>query len=373
MFIFNKGKVATKVRPPVCLAYYRKQTIMNTQLQAKLEISGAVLFYTTTAIASVIANKYYLRSVHVPVTFLWLQLVVSTVLLVAGFSMKRLVSRQEQENEAPKLTQKQVLKELYPMILFNAFGLAFNIVCLSKIDSIMHQVTRGMTLPLTAMIGPIFKNDSGGWRVHSICFVIFLGFLIAVSGEFGRAKLSLLGVTAGVAASLINAINAQVIKKSYANNRFSAIDLVFYNNIYSMLALLPLALTYEQFSVLKTTDWKNFTIATLVTGGLGFLINYAGFLQIKVTSPVTHCVSCASRGVLQVIASCLLLKEHVSATRAAGLGVSLLGSSLYPVIKSIDNRRHQKHAKVAESEYSSVGSPNSLREISINHSVTASK
>lgn len=346
---------------------------MNTKLQAKLEISGAVLFYTTTAIASVIANKYYLRTVKVPVTFLWLQLVVSTMLLVAGFAVKRLVSRTDKEEVAPKLTQKQVLKDIYPMILFNAFGLAFNIVCLSKIDSIMHQVTRGMTLPLTAMIGPVFKNDSGSWRVHSVCFVIFLGFIIAVSGEFSRAKLSVLGVASGVAASLINAINAQVIKKSYANNRYSAIDLVYYNNLYSMLALLPLAIAYEQLSVFKTTDWKNFAIATLVTGALGFLINYAGFLQIKVTSPVTHCVSCASRGVLQVIASFLLLKEHISATRAAGLGVSLLGSSLYPVIKSIDNRRHKKRAKVAESAYSSVGSPNSLHEISINHSGTASK
>ncbi len=339
---------------------------MKSPWLPKLKILGAVLFYTVTAIAAVIGNKYFLRSVDVPVTFLFLQLVVCSVLLFTGYGVSKLVLPQK---PAQPLSQKQVLRALGPMILLNAFGLVFNIVCLHKIDSIMHQVTRGMTLPLTALLGPLFKNDSGSWRVLLLCLVIFSGFIVAVSGEFGQAKFSAFGVGAGVAASLVNALNAQVIKKSFANDSFSALDLVFYNNIYSMLAVLPLALTYEGFKVLETTNWRAFAVAVVVTGVLGFLINYAGFIQIQMTSPVTHCVSCGSRGVLQVVASFLVLHEKVSWTRAAGLGISLLGSSIYPVVKSIDNQ----HKKTQEQQYRQVESPAMNTDISTNNTIKSSE
>jgi GDP-fucose transporter C1 len=339
-------------------------TNMKSHWLLRLKILGSVLFYTVTAIAAVIANKYFLRAVNVPITLLFSQLVVCSVLLCTGFGVSTLFKKEKQT--AKHISQKQVLRALGPMIILNAFGLAFNIVCLHKIDSIMHQVTRGMTLPLTALLGPLFKNDSGSWRVLSLCLIIFSGFIVAVSGELKQAKFSVFGLGAGVVASLINALNAQIIKRSFVNDQFSAIDLVFYNNIYSMLAVLPLALAYEGVKVFQTSDWKTFVFAAAITGVLGFLINYAGFLQIQVTSPVTHCVSCGSRGVLQVIASCLLLHEKVSFTRGLGLCISLFASSIYPVIKSIDNKRSKKAANLLN--YSQVKSPIMSNEISVNQS-----
>jgi solute carrier family 35 (GDP-fucose transporter), member C1 len=81
------------------------------------------------------------------------------------------------------------------------------------------------------------------------------------------------------------------------------------------------------------------------------MINYAGFLQIKVTSAVTHCVSSAARGVFQVAASHLILREHLSITRAVGIGLSLISSSIYPVVKSYDNSlAKKKQYKIVELE-----------------------
>lgn len=339
------------------------QTVQSTRL-SKLKVLAAVLFYTVTAIAAVIGNKHFLRSVYVPVTFLLLQLVVSSVLLSIGFGLAKIKSQsqQQQKEHSGNMSQLQILRILGPMILLNTLGLAFNIVCLHKIDSIMHQITRGLTLPLTALLGPVFNNDSGSWRVLLLCFFIFSGFIVAVSGEFGAAKISSFGVTAGIASSLVSALSVHVIKRSFTKDRFSALSLVFYNNVYSMLALLPLALAYEGLKVLHVTDWKNFGFAVAVTGVLGFLINYAGFIQIQVTSPVTHCVSCGTRGILQVAASCLILHEKISWTRATGLGISLLGSSVYPVIKSIENKKRRPAEKTQC--YTSVESPTVVQEIS---------
>jgi solute carrier family 35 (GDP-fucose transporter), member C1 len=315
---------------------------MSNVLLKNFEIFGVVTFYTVTAITSIIANKYFLKSVSVPLTLLELQMAVSTVVLVAGYSAVKLVRRINGQEDATKMTVIETIRMLWPMVVCNVFGLAFNIICLSKIDAIMHQVTRGITLPLTALLGPLLGNDSGSWRVFLVCFAIFSGFVIAVSGEISAEKISFGGIAAGFISSLINAYNAQFVKKRFSTKGFSAIDLVYYNNIYSTILLAPVALAYEGSLLSSVNNWGHVIYASLITGVLGVMINYAGFLQIKVTSAVTHCVSSAARGVFQVAASHLILREHLSITRAVGIGLSLISSSIYPVVKSYDNSLAKK-------------------------------
>ena len=311
-----------------------------------LEILSVVSFYTIIATSSVIVNKHFLKSINVPLTLLELQMVVSSILLLVGYSVAKLVNSEQDAKNAEKeyrLSSAESIRLLWPMVLCNVFGLAFNIICLSKIDAIMHQITRGITLPMTALLGPLLGNDSSSWKVLLICCTIFLGFVIAVSGEIKSTHISIFGVVAGLLSSFINAYNAQFVKNRFnGGNKFSAIDLVFYNNIYSTIILAPLALIYEGSQLSSITNWGHIFYVSFITGILGVLINYAGFLQIKVTSPVTHCVSSAARGVFQVLASNLILREHLSITRSIGIGLSLFASSMYPVVKSYDNEVKKK-------------------------------
>lgn len=82
-------------------------------------------------------------------------------------------------------------------------------------------------------------------------------------------------------------------------------DLVYYNNLLSAIFLFPLVyLSGESVTVLEMvaiggTPLKTFLTGATITGVFGFLICIAGFLSIKVTSPVTHMISSAVRGVIQ--------------------------------------------------------------------------
>jgi solute carrier family 35 (GDP-fucose transporter), member C1 len=71
----------------------------------------------------------------------------------------------------------------------------------------------------------------------------------------------------------------------------------------------------------------------LIRGGgqgvLGYLVNVAGFLQIKVTSPVTHMIASALRGVLQTLVAMAVLGDAVSGGNAAGIVLVLAGSCWY--------------------------------------------
>ena len=78
-------------------------------------------------------------------------------------------------------------------------------------------------------------------------------------------------------------------------------------------------------------------------GFVGFLINIAGFLQIKVTSPVSHMVSSAIRGVIQTFVAMAIFGEMVSSRRWMGIVLTISGSIFYTWI------RHQE--SVQEHEY----------------------
>jgi GDP-fucose transporter C1 len=125
--------------------------------------------------------------------------------------------------------------------------------------------------------------------------------------------------------------------------------LVFYNNLFSAVLLLPI-LIFEKTQIelfvknaVKDAALRNaFVWGTVLSGASGLLINLAGFLQIKVTSPITHTVSSAARGVLQTIAAHFFLGEAITLPRCIGIGVTLFGSCIYSVFKAQESNTYKR-------------------------------
>ena len=75
-------------------------------------------------------------------------------------------------------------------------------------------------------------------------------------------------------------------------------------------------------------------LACFIQGLFGYLINVAGFLQIKMTSPLSHMISAAVRGVLQTVIAVWLFGDSITTGKAAGIALILIGSSYYTYVKS---------------------------------------
>ncbi|KAJ3218995.1 hypothetical protein HK099_004844 [Clydaea vesicula] len=97
-------------------------------------------------------------------------------------------------------------------------------------------------------------------------------------------------------------------------------------------------LGYKNLSAGTYLDLKVFILGSLVTGVFGFLINVAGFLQIKVTSPVSHMISSAVRGVIQTILAIMIFGDSVTEAVVIGTVLILTGSSLYTLFKSWEQK-----------------------------------
>jgi GDP-fucose transporter C1 len=194
-------------------------------------------------------------------------------------------------------------KGLIPLISINVTGLIFNTYCLSYVDASFYQVARGLVLPFTVLFSYLLLKSHSSMGVLGSVAIVCFGFFLGVTSQHLHA--SPLGTMLGVFSSLTTSVHAIIVKKSLSVVKGSTMDLVYYNNLLSAILLSPLILfSGESEAVLQMVavggaPLKTFIMGAMITGVFGFLICIAGFLSIKVTSPVTHMISSAVRGVIQ--------------------------------------------------------------------------
>ncbi|CAG8553592.1 6767_t:CDS:2 [Funneliformis caledonium] len=298
----------------------------------------SVSFYISTALTMVFVNKWVLNRVPLPFTLLWFQVVMAVILLHFSSIFGIL--------QLPILEKKKCIG-LLPLIAINVLGLSFNTICLQYVDASFYQVARALVLPFTVLFSFMFLKQKTSHKILLACLVVCIGFFVGVSSE--RLSISFVGITFGICSSISTALHAIVIKKSLTVVKGNTLDLVYYNNILSAIAFMPLIFLFReqnQYSELFQNNSsgisKTFLIGILVTGFFGFLINVAGFLQIKVTSPVTHMISSAFRGVVQTILGNLIFGDLLTTGRVGGIFLILFGTCLYTWIKDQDSKQNRK-------------------------------
>lgn len=310
-------------------------TVVSTSRPGVMRVVGVVSFYIITSISMVMINKMVLRQIGLPMTFLWGQLLVAALILRLGQAVRLLTL------PTPTLS---LLRVTAPLIAINVVGLVLNTLCLQHLDAVLYQVARSLILPLTVALSPLLGQRISGPAL-GCCFLITAGFVVGIWGERALSSvptISTTGVIFGVLSSASTAIHSFVIKSSFSKQQphaSGAFDLVYLNNVYSAIFLAPfLLLEHSDIgSMLAGTSpypLRSFMMGTLLAGAAGLLINFAGFLQIKVTSPVTHTVSSAARGVLQTVAANMVLGEVITTARSLGITITLLGSCAYSLVKT---------------------------------------
>lgn len=301
-------------------------------------VTGVVLFYLVAALAMVMANKWVLSSTDIPLFFLWSQLSIAATLFVICDTFRILPDR---------LTfDLSTAKQMAPVVGLNVLGLSFSNYTLKYVDASFYQVARGLVLPFTVAVSFVVLHARPTLKIFFACGIVTLGFFIGVFLD--GTPVSLIGVSFGVASSAITAVHSVVIKKSLKVVGGSALALSWYMNVLSAAVLFPILLLAGEgpgitkllfnvgelvvpqgsMSPLGTFGW-----GSLITGLLGFLMNIASLLSIKVTSPITHMVSSAVRGVAASLLGMWLFHDIITTGRASSIGIILAGSALYTWFK----------------------------------------
>ncbi|KAG0238539.1 hypothetical protein BGW42_004301 [Actinomortierella wolfii] len=309
----------------------------QSKLTERQAVVLTVAFYMFSTCAMVLANKYALNAMPVAWLLLWCQMLIAVLLLkvTEAFNVLRL----------PQVNM-DTAKALIPLISINVLGLGVNTLCLIYVDTSFYQVARGLVLPFTVIFAYVLLRQSSSKLVLFACFIVFCGFYTGVTADI---NVSSLGVFFGIVSSITTSLHAIVIKQSLAAVNNSSIDLVYYNNLLSFIAITPIILfSGEAGVVLDNYDEKGsavlyqFFFGVILTGVLGFLVNLAGFLQISKTSPTTHMISGAVRGVLQTFLGYAVFNEIITVGRIAGIVLILGGGALYTWAKDQEMRANTK-------------------------------
>jgi len=316
---------------------------------SRLLIISTVSFYIVAAIAMILANKWVLNNTAIPLFFLFAQLVIAVILLFVTdlFGIIRVPSKFD-------LT---ICKGLAPMVALNVLGLSCNNYTLKYVDASFYQVARGLVLPFTVALSATMLKTSPSNQILISCAIVTSGFFlgILIDNPSSITGSSPIGIFFGLVSSLTTAMHAVVIKRSFAVVQGNAIELAWYSNMLSACALIPLIIlageapdVLDLFNAIIGAEsnvglrtLNTFLWGSVITGVVGFLICVAGFLSIKVTSPITHMISSAVRGVFQSLFSMWLLGDIIATGRASSITIILIGSIYYTWVKHLESKEQE--------------------------------
>jgi len=290
------------------------------------------------ALSMVMANKWVLNTTEAPLFFLLFQLLVAILLFLGAHAVGSI--------QIPLVLDPEVCKGLIPMVALNVIGLSASNYTLKYVDASFYQVARGLVLPFTVCTSYIVLHARPSLRILFSCSIVTLGFFIGVFLD--AIPMSLMGVSFGVASSAITALHSVVIKKALDIVKGSALNLSWYTNLLSAVVLVPLIVVMGELpevtklfaqSDAQLGKLSTFLWGSLITGVLGFLMSLASLLSIKVTSPITHMVSSAVRGVAGAVLGVLIFGDILSTGRTSSIAIILGGSIYYTWIKHVESQQ----------------------------------
>lgn len=296
----------------------------------------AVAFYWVISIAMVFVNKALLSDpigrIDAPLFITWFQCVVT----VAGCYI---MGRLGVANVPPFELKRDILRQMMPLSCVFTLMMVCNNLCLKYVEISFYQVARSLTIVFNVVFDFLILGQRTSIPATLCCALVISGFLV---GNQQEVRWSMQGVLFGVAASFFVAMNAIYVKKKFPLVDSNPWKLTLYNNVNASVLFIPLILAFGEPSVIVSSEnilAGRFWSMMLAGGVFGICISFAVAAQIKYTSPLTHNVSATAKAAAQTVLGLIVYKNPITVWGAASVGVILLGSLLYTLVRRAELMR----------------------------------
>ncbi|KAF8202046.1 hypothetical protein K438DRAFT_2103571 [Mycena galopus ATCC 62051] len=233
----------------------------------------------------------------------------------------------------------KVCRGLVPIVGVSVLGLSLSSYTLKYVDASVYQDACGLVLPFTVGVSGVVLHTRPSLRILFACGIVPMDFFCSIFLD--RIPMSMMGIGFGVASSTITTTYSVVIKQSLEIVNKSTILPLWCTNLLSIFVLVLIIFFIEGTEVMKLlfdadellrepktmSALRTFVVGSLIISVVGFIMSLASLLAIKVTSPITHMVSSAVRGVTASILGVWLFQDVISGGRAGS--IAILGGSLY--------------------------------------------
>jgi len=295
-------------------------------------MAGAVLFYNVVSLSLVFLNKKMFSgetpASDAPLFLTWTQLLVAIAwCYLLAFAARSSSTFSFFPKELP--FNFATARAIAPLSLVFTGMIVCNNLTLKLVEVSFYQVARSLTILFSIAVSYLAFGKKTSALSAVGCGVVVVGYVVATGGE---VNVSLQGLFFGCLSSLFVALNAIFVKQSLAVVDDNQWVLMFYNNVNAAIILPLIIYATEVEALVDAADAmasSSFFTMLLIVGSFGFLINIASFLQIKVTSPLTHNVSGTFKACVQTVIAALIFQNPTTPFFWLGFFLSMLGTSIY--------------------------------------------
>ena len=325
-----------------------KETEGNSQEEYKKQLGKtvfAVSFYMIVSVTLVFLNRLVLSDPKDKAGALftsWYQFVVTYVIIILisffGQNVPLL-------NIFPKLNYKfDILIKVLPVSITYVLQVGLNNKCLEYVSVSGYQVVRSLTIMFNIILTYFILHQTTSVKACLCCLGVIIGFFIGVDGD---VSLSVRGCIYGVLSSLCVASYSIAVKKAlkYLNN--NQYVLIEYNTPVAILILIPFVYHNGEFEVFSRPHSPRFWFMQTFAGVVGFVINIAIFLDIQVTSPLTHNLAGTVKAALQTILAYFIFpnSETISFKKFTGIFLIISFSGLYGYVRNTEMKSKNETEK----------------------------
>eukprot|EP01084_Bolivina_argentea_P169691 294142_1 len=322
---FIKGQDAPPPPPPVKKSKTPQQKLM------------AVTFYWMTSLSLVFLNKVVMVgdiiNLDAPLFMSWTQFVITVICCVVIGQIGRFFKPFSffPTFEYNLATARKVM----PLTVVFLGMIVFNNLCLKYVEVSFYHLARSTTIIMNIIATYLLLHKTTNKKSVACCAVIVIGYLMGCDGEvhFNR-----MGVIYGLFSSMFCALNSIYVKKILRVVDESAEKLMIYNNLNAVF-LLPIFIVLFTDEVIEISvsqyafQQGQFWGITLVAGIFGFLINFASYIQIKYTNPLTHNVSGTAKAAAQTVIALYVFQNPSTTKGLIGNAVTIIGAYAYSRVK----------------------------------------
>ena len=302
----------------------------------------AVTFYMTVSIALVFLNRLVLSDKTIKAGALftsWYQFVVAYVIIlfVATFCQKVPLL-----NIFPPINYKlETAIKVLPVSATYLMQVGLNNKCLEYVSVSGYQVVRSLTIMFNIVLTYLILHNKTSVKACLCCLGVVIGFFAGVDGEVG---LSWRGCIYGVLSSLFVASYSIAVKKALKLLDGNEYLLIEYNTPIAIILLLPFVYFNGEFEVFSRVQTSHFWIMQTLAGVVGFVINIAIFIDISVTSPLTHNLAGTVKAALQTVLAFYIFPDSEKLTTKKFIGIVLIigFSGLYGYVRNTEMKERSK-------------------------------
>lgn len=316
----------------------------HSPLAQSLIVGSVVGFYWVISISLVFANKWVMKTYdfNYPLFMTWAQLVIAEVFILVLAFLSSSIGGIFSFYPGLEWDWKIALNVL-PLTLIWLGMMAASNICLRYTEVTFYQVVRGLTILWSLCFQQYqFPEFVVGTERSIACFIVIVGF---ISGSYGEMNFNWPGFFSGLISSMLVAYYNNQIKKALIHVDGNSWRLMLYNTTIGVVICVPVLyltgeLVFNDAELLERFVSKNILIGTLGCGILGYLINFAIFLQIQMTSPLTGTISGTVKAGVQALLGWLIFRNEISSLNLAGILLVLGGSGYYSWVgyKAMQNK-----------------------------------